>query len=75
MGSAFHLQYPRYSGPLTPTAPMAIRLQETFTFIYYQKHLTEEARKDRHSNFLHTEFTTRMARNDVCQLSVLCQKT
>ena len=36
MGSAFHHLYPRYSGtlpppPPAPTAPMAIRLWETFT--------------------------------------------
>ena len=32
MDSAFHQLCPRYSGTLTPTAPMAIRLWETFTF-------------------------------------------
>ena len=32
MGSAFHQLCPRYSGTLTPTVPMAIRLWETFTF-------------------------------------------
>ena len=32
MGSAFHQLCPRYSGTLNPTAPMAIRLWETFTF-------------------------------------------
>ena len=32
MGSAFHQLCPRYSGALTPTAPKAIRLRETFTF-------------------------------------------
>ena len=32
MGSAFHQLCPRYSGTLTPTAPMAIRLWDTFTF-------------------------------------------
>ena len=32
MGSAFHQLCPRYSGNLTPTAPTAIRLWETFTF-------------------------------------------
>ena len=32
MGSAFHQLCPRYSGFLTPTAPIAIRLWETFTF-------------------------------------------
>ena len=32
MGSAFHQLCPRYSGTLTPTAPTAIRLWETFTF-------------------------------------------
>ena len=32
MGSAFHQLCPRYSGTLTPTAPMANRLWETFTF-------------------------------------------
>ena len=32
MDSAFHLLYPRYSGTLTPTAPMAVRLWEIFSF-------------------------------------------
>ena len=32
MGSAFHQLCPRYSGALTPTAPTAIRLWDTFTF-------------------------------------------
>ena len=30
MGSAFHQLCPRYSGTLTPTAPTAIRLWDTF---------------------------------------------
>ena len=34
MGSAFHQLCPRYSGTLTPTAPMAIRLWDTLTFFY-----------------------------------------
>ena len=33
MGSVFHLLCPRYSGILTLTTPMAIRLWETFTFL------------------------------------------
>ena len=33
MGLVFHLLYPRYSGPLTPTAPTASKLWETFTFL------------------------------------------
>ena len=32
MGSAFHQLCPRYSGTLTPIAPTAIMLWETFTF-------------------------------------------
>ena len=32
MGSTFHQLCLRYSGTLTPTAPTAIRLWETFTF-------------------------------------------
>ena len=32
MGSAFHQLCPRYSGTLTPTAPTAIWLWDTFTF-------------------------------------------
>ena len=32
-GSAFHQLCPRYSGTLTPTAPTAIRLWDTFTFL------------------------------------------
>ena len=35
MGSAFHQLCPRYSGTLTPTAPTAIRLWETFTFTFF----------------------------------------
>ena len=42
MGSPFHQLCPRYSGTLTPTAPMAIRLWDTFTFLpslnYLLKH-------------------------------------
>ena len=42
MGSAFHQLCPSYSGTLTPTAPTADRLWETFTFLpfkifFYQK--------------------------------------
>ena len=33
MGSAFHQLCPRYSGTLTPNAPTAIRLWDTFTFL------------------------------------------
>ena len=32
MGSALHQLCPRYGGTLTPTAPTAIRLSETFPF-------------------------------------------
>ena len=32
MGSAFHQLCPRHSGTLTPTAPTAIKLWDTFTF-------------------------------------------
>ena len=32
MGSALHQLCPRYSGTLTPTAPTAIKLWDTFTF-------------------------------------------
>ena len=35
MGSAFHQLCPRYSGTLIPTAPTAIRLWETFTFLMF----------------------------------------
>ena len=35
MGSTFHQLCPRYSVILTPTAPTAIRLWETFTFFYH----------------------------------------
>ena len=35
MGSAFHQLCPRYSGTLTPTAPTAIRLWDTFTFFTF----------------------------------------
>ena len=33
MGSAFPQLCPKYSGTLTPTAPTAIRLWETLTFL------------------------------------------
>ena len=36
MGSAFDQLCPRYSVTLTPTAPMANRLWETFTFTYIE---------------------------------------
>ena len=36
MGFAFHQLCPRYSGTLTPTAPRAVRLLETFTFFLEQ---------------------------------------
>ena len=42
MGSAFHQLCPRYSGTLTPTAPTAIRLRDTFTFTFYLKSGIEE---------------------------------
>ena len=35
MGSPFHQLCPRYSGTLTPTAPTAIRLWDTFIFTFY----------------------------------------
>ena len=35
MGSAFHQLCPRYNGTLTPTAPTAIQLWDTFTFTFY----------------------------------------
>ena len=37
MGSAFHQLCPRHSGTLTPTAPTAFRLWDTFTFYYHNK--------------------------------------
>ena len=33
MGPTFHQLCPRYSGTLTPTAPTAIRVWETFTYL------------------------------------------
>ena len=39
MGSAFHQLCPRYSGTLTPTAPTAIKLWDTFTFTFLVKHI------------------------------------
>ena len=36
MDSAFHQLCPRYSETLTPTAPTAIRLWETFAFTFYR---------------------------------------
>ena len=39
MGSAFCQLCTRYSGTLTPTAPTAIRLWETFTFFTGQTQL------------------------------------
>ena len=34
MGSAFHQLCQRHSGTLTPTAPTAIKLWDTFTLFY-----------------------------------------
>ena len=49
MGSAFHQLCPRYSGTLTPTAPTAIRLWDTFTF--YSKYLCDHtAHRTSYSN-------------------------
>ena len=36
MDSAFHQLCTKYSETLTPTAPTAIRLWETFTFTFYR---------------------------------------
>ena len=33
MGFAFHQLCPRYSGFLTPTSPVAVRLLEAFTYV------------------------------------------
>ena len=44
MGSAFHQLCPRYSGTLTPTAPTAIRLWETFTFTLLSRALGSQDR-------------------------------
>ena len=35
MGSTFHQLCPRYSGTLTPTAPAAMRLWESFTLLFF----------------------------------------
>ena len=40
MGSALHQLCPRYSGTLTSTAPMAMRLWETLTFYFIMKLLS-----------------------------------
>ena len=46
MGSTFHLLCPKYIGALTPTAPTAFRLRETFTLssftVIYLKLQTEK---------------------------------
>ena len=39
MGSAFHQLCPRYSGTLTPTAPTAIKLWDTFTLFTHSVHI------------------------------------
>ena len=41
MGSAFHQLCPRYSGTLTPIAPTATRLWETFTFTFFTSHVDD----------------------------------
>ena len=41
MGSAFHQLCPRYSGTLTPNAPTAIRLWDTFTFTLSKKYVIQ----------------------------------
>ena len=45
MGSAFHQLCPRYSGTLTPTAPMAVRLLETFSFLFHLRNICIVARR------------------------------
>ena len=43
MGSAFHQLCPRYSGTLTPTAPTAIRLWDTFTFFTFAEEVNDQS--------------------------------
>ena len=45
MGSAFHQLCPRYSGTLTPTAPTATKLWDTFTFTFFFSHCKVEQKK------------------------------
>ena len=56
MGSAFQQLCPRYSGTLTPTAPTAIRLWDTFTFYNMDKHVRQfcimQHRKQEHKTVL-----------------------
>ena len=48
MGSAFHQLCPRYSGTLTPTAPTAIKLWDTFTFtLVYDEFPSSDINKER----------------------------
>ena len=59
MGSAFHQLCPRYSGTLTPTAPTAIRLWDTFTFTFLAYIMQQQISvrlKNRHCNFLASIF-------------------
>ena len=55
MGSAFHQLCPRYSGTLTPTAPTAIRLWDTFTFTLYNNQLKFSSLSITTMGFLHIQ--------------------
>ena len=46
MGSAFHQLSPRLCVIFTPTSPMAIRLWETFTFIFFVSHSVIKMRSE-----------------------------
>ena len=67
MGSAFHQLCPRYSGTLTPTAPTAIRLWDTFTFYTNKLYSNELTELFKNNDFI---LFTEVWSNDRCDLSV-----
>ena len=60
MGSAFHQLCPRYSGTLTPTAPTANRLWETFTLTKVPYAKKEQRTDNERSILINSEFVLEM---------------
>ena len=69
MGSAFHQLCPRYSGTLTPTAPTAIRLWDTFTFTFFTirsySQLMTNLSTRRYLEYMHMLFTVKFYKNKI----------
>ena len=66
MGCAFHQLCPRYSGTLTPTAPTAIKLWDTFTFLPYSpKYQTTKFVAAVFKKKLHQSYSMNIGQNSV----------